>query len=222
MQQMQQLLDILKAQGLTDLSLAHLDSARQLLIQYEQEVNQASITRLAILRYQHPTLSDSELIDVHVKLQQERAAKSPSYGSKLAQSATDSIWESLEQSGLLDEVAQELRFRMTDTILEKIVSGPINHQRVETRQSALNKTARNFGFLSHQKDSVIDVEYSEGDDDLNDIISQALGVSPRLKLAGDTFRGDTRSLPSAKPSSDNDGVNTPKKLPSALGNGKSG
>ncbi|MDB9514776.1 hypothetical protein PN499_26590 [Kamptonema animale CS-326] len=215
--QMQQLLEALKKQGLTDISIAHLEASRQLLIKFECEVTIQAIARLTVLKYQHPNFSDSDLIDSHVKLQQERAASASSYGSQLAQNTRDDIWESLEQSGIIDEIAQDLQFRLGDAVIAAMVA-PKNQERQSKRQNALQKIAQKINFLSCKQDEAIDVDYQESTDDLDTIIGQALAASNpnQLQLTGDVFRGDFRSLPATT-----EGGNGAKKLQSAVnGNGK--
>lgn len=215
--QMQQLLEALKKQGLTDISIAHLEASRQLLIKFECEVTIQAIARLTVLKYQHPNLSDSDLIESHLKLQQERSASTPSYGSQLAQNTRDDIWESLEQSGIIDQIAQDLKFRLGDAILGAMVAPP-DRERQTKRQNALQKIAQKLNVLSRKQDEAIDVDYRESTDDLDAIIGQALAVSNpnQLQLTGEMFRGDFRSLPAAT-----EGGNGAKKPQiAANGNGK--
>lgn len=195
--QMQQIIDALKEQGI-NVSPADLETSRHLLIQFECEVNPIAIARLVVLRVQNPSWSDAELIEAHLNLKRERAAETNSYGAKLAESATDSIWQSLESSGLLEKVATNLRFKMADRILE-IMSEPIDPTRQLVRENALKRTTDNYDFLSQKADQIIEAEYSESSDDLDAVINQAIGFSP----TGENFR-------SALPAS---GGNHPKSKP---------
>ncbi len=194
-QPLSQLLEALKSKGLNDISITHLEASRQLLIKAECEPTIQAIARLTVLKYQHPELSDAELIDSHLDLQKERSAGHSSYGSELAKNVRDDLWESLERSGIMEQIAEDLRFRMSDKIISAMVS-PSDRERQTKRQSAFQKVGEKLGFLSRKRDDVIDVDYLEASDDLDAIIGQALEVSPsQLRLTGDTFRGDSRSFP---------------------------
>ena len=68
---MQQLIDAFKKQGL-EINLTDLEAAQQLLTLYEMDVNNISIARVAVLKHQNPKLSDAQIIEQHLNLQQER------------------------------------------------------------------------------------------------------------------------------------------------------
>jgi hypothetical protein len=194
-QPLSQLLEALKSKGLSEISITHLEASRQLLIKFECEPTIQAIARLTVLKYQHPELSDAELIDSHLDLQKERSAGQSSYGSELAKNVRDDIWESLEQSGIINQIAQDLRFKMSDRVISAMVSPP-DRERQKTRHSALQRVGERLGFLSKKQDDVIDVDYLESADDLDGIISQALGANPsQLRLIGDTFRGNSGNFP---------------------------
>lgn len=218
-QSLSQLLEVLKKQGLVDLTLPHLEQSRQLLIRYEFDANLPAIARLSVLKYQHPGMSDDELIKAHIDLQEERATSQPGYGGQIAKTTRDDIWDSLQQSGIIEQIAQDLRFTLADAIMQEMVN-PLDDERQNIRQKALLKTTRNFNLLSRKQDAAIDVDYRESDDDLNAIIGQALTFSSRpdpLRLpgAGDTFRSNAGSLPASADSAGANaanGANGAKKL----------
>lgn len=186
---MQQLIDTFKKQGI-DISLIDLETAQHLLTCYEVEVNNISIARVALLKHQNPGWSDAQIIEHHLKLQQERASQQQGYGDDVVSGIEAEIWSALEQSGALETVAENIRASAVDRVLGLLKDGG-SSERMNKRINALGNANNRYQQRSQQQDDVIDVAYVEGSDDLNSVIHHTLDSTnpnqPKLLSAGDNF-----------------------------------
>lgn len=186
---MQQLIDAFKQQGL-EINLTDLEAAQQLLVRYEVEVNNISIARVALLKFQNPKWSDAQIIERHLNLQQERASQQQGYGDDVVSGIEAEIWAALEQSGALETVAENIRASAIDRVLDILKEGG-NSERMNKRFNALGSANSRYQQRSQQQDDVIDVQYIEGSDDVNDVISHALNSTnpnkPKMLSAGENF-----------------------------------
>lgn len=186
---MQQLIDAFKKQGL-EINLTDLEAAQQLLIRYEVEVNNISIARVAVLKFQNPKWSDAQIIERHLNLQQERASQQQGYGDDVVSGIEAEIWAALEQSGALETVAENIRANAIDHVMELLKNGG-NSERMNKRFNALGNANNRYQQRSQQQDDVIDVEYIEGNDNVEDVISHALHSNnnnqPKMLSAGEKF-----------------------------------
>jgi hypothetical protein len=186
---MQQLIDTFKKQGL-EINLTDLEAAQQLLVRYEVEVNNISIARVALLKYQNPKWSDAQVVERHLNLQQERASQQQGYGDDVVSGIEAEIWAALEQSGALETVAENIRASAIDHVLDILKNGG-NSERMNKRFNALGNANSRYQQRSSRADDVIDVQYIEGDDNVEDVISHALNSTnnnqPKMLSAGDNF-----------------------------------
>lgn len=186
---MQQLIDVFKKQGL-EINLTDLEAAQQLLIRYEIDINNIAIARVAVLRYQNPKLSDAQIIEKHLNLQKERASQQQGYGDDVLSGIEAEIINLLEQSGGLESVAENVRVYAYDRVLDILKNGG-NSERMNKRFNALGNANNRYQQRSQQQDDVIDVQYIEGNDNVEDVISHALSSTnnnqPKMLSAGDNF-----------------------------------
>lgn len=188
---MQQLIETFKRQGI-EINLIELEKAKQLLIDYQTEVNPVAIARVALLRYQNPQYSDAKVLEEHLRLQNERASQKQGYGDEVVSNIEAEIWEALQQSGALETVAENIRANAVDHVLDLLKSGG-NSERLNKRINALGSANTRHQQRSHQQDEVIDVQYIEGNDDISDVINHALNSTnnnqPKMLTAGESFPG---------------------------------
>jgi hypothetical protein len=186
---MQQLIDAFKKQGL-EINLTDLEAAQQLLIRYEVDVNNISIARVALLKFQNPKWSDAQIIERHLNLQQERASQQQGYGDDVVSGIESEIWTALEQSGALETVAENIRASAIDHVLDILKNGG-NSERMNKRFNALGSANHRYQQRSQQQDDVIDVQYIEGNDNVEDVISHALNSTsnnpPKMLTSGENF-----------------------------------
>jgi hypothetical protein len=186
---MQQLIDAFKKQGL-EINLTDLETAQQLLVRYEVEVNNISIARVALLKFQNPKWSDAQIIEKHLNLQQERASQQQGYGDDVVSGIEAEIWAALEQSGALETVAENIRASAIDHVLDILKNGA-DSERMNKRINALGSANTRYQQRSKQSDDVIDVAYIEGSDDVEDVISHALNSTnsnpPKMLTSGENF-----------------------------------
>ncbi len=186
---MQKLIDAFRTQGI-NLSLIDLETAQHLLTCHEVEANNISVARVALLKHQNPNWSDAQIIEQHLKLQQERASQQQGYGDDVVSGIEAEIWAALEQSGALETVAENIRASAVDRVLDILKNGG-NSERMNKRINALGSANSRYQQRSQQQDDVIDVQYIEGSDNVEDVISHALSSTsnnqPKILSAGETF-----------------------------------
>lgn len=185
-----QLSQQLQRKGL-QISEVNLEDARQLLIQFECELEPMNIVRVAMLRLQHSDWTDAQVVEQALKLQSARQSQQKGYGDEIFAHIEDEIWSSLVESGGFETIAENLRAKGIDQVLDLLKSGQ-NGERTVKRFNALTSANTRYQHRSlTQDDDIIDAPFTETLEDLDDVISHTLAPAsdpPKLLTAGDLFQ----------------------------------
>lgn len=193
-----------------EINEGHLEDARLLLIENQADANNPDIiVRVAVLRHKNPLWTDAQVIEQAVRTNQEYKAKKPGYGADINSVLENEILDALEQSGCFDAVAERVKAKSYDRIINRIVSGN-NGDGINKRTNALFNANQNYQRLASSEDSIIDAEYTELDD-LDAVISS---LSPTPESI------DFKALNPIKNKSDDNGDNSQKKLLNGAKNGE--
>lgn len=169
-----EIVEKLKSCGV-DVTPANLKSAELLLIQYECEPLPEMVVRVAVLRFQNQNWSDSQVVQTALTQQEKnKNQKGGGYGDELIQNSIESILQRLEDTGVINTIAEGVDAGVLDRVMKR-VGGKFQYGRVDNRFSALGSTNERFQQRSLQADGeIIDASYTES---IDDVINQYLPPS---------------------------------------------